>query len=314
MNPHPTPLPHSAGEGGNEPPPIRVGRLATLAFLVLACTVLSAGNCSQDRVKSMEANNAGVEQFKRKLYPDAIRELQRAIAIDGTNEEAFHNLALVYMETENWRAAAQNLSRAISLSPSKARYHYELGTVQQELTEFAEAEQSFKKAIELEPSLFKAHHRLGQVLEEQDKAQEALQAYTTAVEKNPRYLPAYSRLGTLYADLSFLDQAVQVFQSALQVAPEGTEERADIHQRLGTVYQEQHKYDEAIAEFRHALDIVPSMTDALFSLGWTYGLQNNKENAKLYLKKFVDTAGSRARADYIKAATDRLLEMEETVQ
>lgn len=284
-------------------------------LLVLGATlVLGAGNCSQDRVKSMEANNAGVEQFKRKLYPQAIRELQRAIAIDSTNEAAFHNLALVYMETENWRLAAQNLSRAIALSANKARYHYELGTVQQELEEYDEAKQSFQKAIELEPQLFKGYYRLGQVLEELDEAQASLTAYTNAVEKNPRFLPAYSRLGSLYADLGFLDQAVQVFQSALQVAQEGTEERADIHQRLGTVFQEQHKYDEAIGEFRHALDIVPSMTDALFSLGWTYALQNNKENAKLYLKKFVDTAGSRARADYIKAANDRLLEMEETVQ
>lgn len=292
----------------------RVGRWATLLGCALACTVLSASNCSQDRVKSMEANNAGVDQYKRKLFPQAIRDLQRAVAIDATNEEAFHNLALVYMETENWRAAAQNLSRAIGLSPSKARYHYELGTAQQKLSEFQEAKQSFTKAIELDASLFKAHHRLGEVCEELDDAQSALQSYTNAVERNPRYLLAYSRLGTLYAELGFLDQAVQVFQSALQVALEGTEERADIHQRLGTVYQEQHKFEEAIQQFRAALDIIPSMSDALFSLGWTYADQNNKENAKLYLKKFVDTAGARAPADYVKAANDRLLGMEETVQ
>ena len=56
-------------------------RPVPLLVVLLASAVLTAGNCSQDRVKSMEANNAGVEQFKRKLYPQAIRELQRSIAI-----------------------------------------------------------------------------------------------------------------------------------------------------------------------------------------------------------------------------------------
>ena len=139
----------------------------------------------------------------------------------------------------------------------------------------------------------------------------ALKHYTQAIEKGPRFLEAYSALGRLYADLGYLEQSVQVLTEALKVALKGTEEEAQVHHLLGTVYQQQKKYDDAVREFRAALDVVPGMRDALFSLGWTYDLQGNKEEAKRYLQKFVDVAGAEAPAHYVKAARDKLSEMAE---
>src|SRR5262245_46400421 len=111
-------------------------RTEVVFLALMSSAVLMAGTCSRDRVESMEANNAGVEMFRRKMYPQAVRELQRAVAIDGTNEEAHHNLALVHMETENWSAAQQSLSKVIGIDTNVAIYHYQLGTVLQELGQF----------------------------------------------------------------------------------------------------------------------------------------------------------------------------------
>jgi tetratricopeptide (TPR) repeat protein len=96
---------------------------------------------------------------------------------------------------------------------------------------------------------------------------------------------------------------------ALKVAMPGTEEEANVHHLLGTVYQQQRKFDDAIAEFQAALAIVPGMSDALFSLGWTYALQGNDEEAKRYLDKYVMMAGTDAPEHYVKAARDRLAEL-----
>jgi tetratricopeptide (TPR) repeat protein len=71
----------------------------------------------------------------------------------------------------------------------------------------------------------------------------------------------------------------------------------------------QRKFDEAISEFQAALAIVPGMQDALFSLGWTYALQGNDEEAKRYLDKYVMMAGTDAPDHYVKAARDRLAEL-----
>ena len=86
---------------------------------------------------------------------------------------------------------------------------------------------------------------------------------------------------------------MQVLTEALKVALKGTEEEAQVHHLLGTVFQQQRKYDDAVREFKAALAVVPGMRDALFSLGWTYDLQGNKEEAKRYLAEVRGRRGRR---------------------
>ena len=64
-----------------------------------------------------------------------------------------------------------------------------------------------------------------------------------------------------------------------------------------------------MTEFHAALDIEPGMQEAMFSLGWTYALQNNRDEARRYLKRYVDAAQGTAPAHYLKAAQDRLTQL-----
>jgi tetratricopeptide (TPR) repeat protein len=241
------------------------------------------GNCSRARVESMNEMNAGVELAQMKRFSEAAQSLEKAAAIDPTNHQAYFNLAIVQIELRSFSAAREALERAIVAKPDMAGYH--------------------------DPSLFKAHFKLGRCSEELEDPQNALYQYTDAIKTGPRFLPSYSALGRLYADLKYPDHAAQVLREGLKVAMPGTEEEANVHHLLGTVYQQQRKFDEAISEFQAALAIVPGMPDALFSLGWTYALQGNDEEAKRYLDKYVMMAGTDAPDHYVKAARDRLAEL-----
>ena len=286
-------------------------RHQALALAALSALVGLGGNCSRARVESMNQMNEGVVQAQQKRYIEAVKALERSTAIDASNDQAFYNLALVHIEMGKFDRAKADLERAIAENGEAAGYHYKLGSVLMELEEWEAAKTSLAKATELDESLFKAYYKLGQVHERLDDQQSALQMYTEAVQRGPRFLEAYSALGRLYADVGFLDQAVQVLQGALQVAQAGTEEEANVHHLLGTVYQQQRRYDDAVNEFRAALEVIPGMRDALFSLGWTYALTDNREEARRYLRKFVDVAGEDAPAHYVKAAQDRLSELGE---
>ncbi len=281
--------------------------------LVAALTLLSsmAGNCSRARVESMNKMNEGVIAAQQKRFMDAVKLLESAAAIDPQNDQVFWNMAIVHMEMRKYERARDDLQKGIAVNPGSAGYQEKLGTVLIELKDWPAAKSAFVRAIELDPSLFKAHFKLAQVDEELDDPQSALRHYTDAVQKGPRFLEAYSALGRLYADLMYLEQASQVLNEALKVALDGTEEEAQAHHLLGTVYQQQKKFDDAVREFRAALDVVPGMREALFSLGWTYHLQGNKEEAKRFLTKFVELAGADAPAHYVKAARDKLSEMTE---
>jgi tetratricopeptide (TPR) repeat protein len=219
-------------------------------------------------------------------------------------------MAIVHMEMRKYDRARDDLQKAIAVNPNVASYHEKLGTVLMELGDWQAAKAPLEKTIQMEAALFKAYYKLAQVDEELDDQQSALKHYTESIEKGPSFLPAYNALGGLYADLGYLDHAVQVAQSALKVAQPGSDEASKIHNLLGTVYQQQKKYDEAITQFRAALEITPGMRDAVFSLGWTYATQGNKEEGKRYLKKFLSIAGD-APAHYQTAARDKLSELSE---
>jgi tetratricopeptide (TPR) repeat protein len=270
-----------------------------------------AADCSRARVESINKMNEGVTAAVQKRYVVATKLLESASVIDPQNDQVFWNMALVHMELRKYDRAREDLQKAIALNADSGGYQEKLGTVLIELKDWNAAKQAFEKSIALEPQLFKAYYKLAQVNEQLDDQQSALKNYTAAVEKGPRFLEAYNALGRLYADLGYLDQSVQVLQEALKVALPGTEEEAQAHHLVGTVYQQQKKYDDAVREFKAALAVVPGMRDALFSLGWTYQLQNNKEEAKRYLQKFVDVAGAEAPAHYVKAARDKIAEMAE---
>lgn len=284
-------------------------KFSQLLLCVTMFTLLTGGNCSRARVESMNHMNEGVSYAQVQRHSDAVESLERATAVDPTNEQAFYNLALVHIEMRNMERAKEDLQRAISLTPDVAGFQEKLGTVMMQLEDWAGAQEAFERSIELDPEIFKAYFKLAQVHEKLENSQGALEQYTEAITHGPRFLEAYSALGRLYADLGYLDQAAQVLQSGLQVAMEGTEEEANLHHLLGTVYQQQQNYPQAIEEFRSALTIVPGMRDALFSIGWTYSLTDNREEARRFLKKFVDIAGADAPAHYLKAARDRLGEL-----
>jgi tetratricopeptide (TPR) repeat protein len=282
-------------------------------LLVALLTLLTGvgGNCSRARVESMNKLNEGVVAAQQKRFVDAVKLLEQAGVIDPQNDQVFWNMAIVHMEMRKYDRARDDLQKGIAVNPNAASYHEKLGTVLMELHDWQAAKPALEKAIQFEPDLFKAYYKLAQVDEQLDDQQNALKHYSQAIEKGPRFLEAYSALGRLYADLGYLEQSVQILNEALKVALKGTEEEAQVHHLLGTVLQQQKKYDQAIAEFKAALDVVPGMRDALFSLGWTYELKGNKEEAKRFLQKFVDVAGAEAPAHYVKAARDKLSEMAE---
>jgi tetratricopeptide (TPR) repeat protein len=277
------------------------------AFVLLG---LAGGGCSRARVESLNRMNEGVVLAAQGQYLAAREKLQSAVAIDPTNDQAYWNMAIVDMEMQRFDAARDDLRRAIDINPHVAGYHHQLGTVLMELEQWDEARQALERAVELDPRLFKAYYKLGQIAERQDDPQTALQRYDRAVRTGPRFIEGYRALGRLYADLGYLGEAAQVLQAGLQVVIPGTGDEAALHHLLGTVHHQQRNWDGAIEQFRAALRIEPGMRDALFSLGWTYALQNNREEARRYLRRFIDLAGADAPEHYLKAARDRLAQLE----
>src|SRR5437762_3304875 len=96
---------------GLRPSPSRGPRwfqsLACGAFLMVW---LSGGQCSRERVESLNEMNEGVVLAAQKNYLEAVEKLQHAAAIDPTNDQAYWNLAIVHMEMQRFDAARDDLN------------------------------------------------------------------------------------------------------------------------------------------------------------------------------------------------------------
>ena len=68
--------------------------------------------CSQERIKAMELNNRGTEEFKNNLYDSAEKDFKQAIQTDTTFELAHYNLGKVYQKQRKWDKAVEALEAA----------------------------------------------------------------------------------------------------------------------------------------------------------------------------------------------------------
>jgi protein O-GlcNAc transferase len=286
-----------------------MGKKLTLVICALAM-LTTANSCNRDKVYSVQKQNSCVEFHQKKMFPQAIRECNQAVSLDPENVEAQHGLAMIYVETKEYAQAVRHFQKAIALAPDVAIYHYQLGETYQWLEQWTQAEAELKRAIELDDTLYKAHYRLGRVDEELDRPEEALQKYTDALNRNGKFMDAYRELGALYIEYNFLAQAEQVFREAVKALEGRGDELGEMHYWLGRVLQEKKDYNGAIAEFRLALEQKPDLPDAMFGLGWCYSF-TNKENAKIWLEKFLSAANQKTRPDFISAAHARLAELME---
>src|SRR5687768_16402376 len=96
-------------------------------LLVVGVLVVAAG-CFQERNKSIELMNHGVEMARQKLYDSAIRDLKQAISVDPTNAAAHYNLGIVYKDMKKWNEAAGAFGDAKKYDPANPALNYELGS------------------------------------------------------------------------------------------------------------------------------------------------------------------------------------------
>lgn len=285
-------------------------RLLTGFFL--ASGVFSSG-CFEQRNKSIELMNQGVEAGRQKLFDSAVRNLKAATETDPSNHLAFYNLGAVYKDSKKWEDAASAFGQASKLQDSNATYHYEAGTALQEAKKLEQAKVEYEAALKIDSKLYKTHYRLATVLQSQgeealaaDKLRAADAEFRKTIEINPRFVEPYIKLGYLYLDHDYDKEAVQVFQAgALSNDNDG-----EVHQGLGSALQKVKQYDEAVKEFKKALERRGELITAVYDLGMTYKAMDDKKNAKEWLGRYIQVAGSKGTPEMMKAATDAMYQLD----
>lgn len=207
-------------------------RLLAAAFATLLVSGCAHGPDSRERKSAEIHYDLGVEALRNGRAPEAMKEFDAALELDGGFAEAWLGKGLV-------------LERAFNRD--------------------ADAEHAYRKAIALNPAYAEAWTDLGQLLARTGRTQEALQAFDSALSEMSNREPWVARFNkglTLYW-ASRRDEGLAEMRACLRGQPAYCEG----HRLLGGLLLSDGKVKEAIEEFRSYVRYCDRIPDAHFQLG-----------------------------------------------
>ena len=218
------------------------------------------------RVLELEPRHA-LARYNRALVlkrndqlPEAIAELERAVAIEP-RPEMHYTLGVMFWHLGETDRAAAALRTAIESRPDYAEAHHTLGSVLEARRDWRGAAAMLRRAIALKPDLWGAHYTLGQVLQQSGDVA-AARKHMEQAERLRRQAQieqeagVWTSVGTMRLDAGQVVEAVDCFRRATTIF----EAYAPAHYQLGRALSRLGEHDAARSAFERARQLNPILT------------------------------------------------------
>jgi tetratricopeptide (TPR) repeat protein len=194
---------------------------------------------------------------------EAVRELERAVALAPTSVNAQFNLAIAYggIPGGGSEKEVEQLRKVIQLDPMFARAHLALGKALLRDGKVADAVAGLQEAARLEPTSGEAHYQLGLALARSGRKEEA----AAELQKGRELVAADDRIqnatldiaeGRLSLENGEFDQAAVKFRRAIQLLPESSSSEA--HRYLAQALEKRGDAAGAVSSYRKAVELNPA--------------------------------------------------------
>lgn len=223
-------------------------------------------------VKRKELGQAPVEEFE-----SARAWLERAIARDSTQSEAYLFLGEYYIYQERWSVAEDLLARSFQLNSHSPRLYLALSRLHEfrfQKLGFQSEEELFKRSIFINPRYEDGYLALADYYLFDNRRQAAIEVLEHYLAIDPNSVPALMALGKIYLLRNEILKIIEVFNRVLELQPKN----ADAFYNLGILYYNTEDFDTAEQLFLRAIEL------------------NNHSNANLYLAYLYEAKG-----DFVKA-------------
>jgi tetratricopeptide (TPR) repeat protein len=185
-------------------------------------------------------------------YADAIKWLEKAVALDRDNKDAWYYLGRAYYTKSRFLEARKAFLTVLDLDPRDDKAENNLGLIFESSGQPDAAIEAYRKAIAWQEA---SPHRseqpyvnLGNLLMEQDRTAEAVEPLEKAVALAPDNAFCHLTLGVYYRKVGQVKLAERELEHAAQLDPEN----AMAHYQLGRLYKDMHDIDRTQAEHDRA--------------------------------------------------------------
>jgi len=192
--------------------------------------------------------SAGMTLFRIGRYEDARQELEKAIALQPTSEEAARMLGRVLIRQGKIDEGVAQFNKAIAIRPNSYPLYSDLGFALFGAGRFKDALDAFEKSIAIAPNSAVALAQAGAASQSMGDNARALGYYERANAIQPR-AETFSSMGTVYYTEGDFAKAARAYETALSIRPLG----AVTHRNLGDAYAKLGRRDDALKAYREAV-------------------------------------------------------------
>ncbi len=231
-------------------------------------------------------------------YLNAVRDYQRAVELEPTNEQYYFDLGMEYLVHFTFDPAQEVFRVGTQRFPSSGRQFVGLGYAHYGMRQYLEAAEAFLMALELDPSspsAFAAWNSLPSFLAPAEAARVLPRVKRLAglypQSAQPQY--CYGVLLLRYGQTNAEPENLRLAQPLLERAIELKPDFADAHLELGNLHVAQGENEKAVAEFSEVVRINPRSEMAHYRLGQTYRNLNQLERAEKELAQYTELTRNR---------------------
>lgn len=182
-------------------------------------------------------------------YADAIKWLEKSVALDSKNKDAWYYLGRAYYTRSQLKEAHGAFQKVLDLSPSDAKAENNLGLIFETEGDTGSALEAYRKAIAWQEKTSQINEQpyvnLGNLLAEQGHTEEARVPLEKAVALRPNNAYCRLTLGVFYRKAGQRIKARRELERAIELDPEN----AVAHYQLGRLYKDLNDTTRAKAEF-----------------------------------------------------------------
>lgn len=204
-----------------------------------------------------------MEYLKNRMYDDAVKNCEQAVAESTGYIDAYVALGLAYRGKGEYGEMERVYKALVEFDPLKG--HYALGHLYTEEGQFDKALDNYNAALKVDSTYADAWYGIGYVYEIRPDFDFAIaiENYKHALQFDPENKSIRFSLAKLYVEVGEYENAIEI----LTALSEKHSEDIDVRESLGRAYLAVKRHQKAKAEFEYIAEKSPTDISNLISLG-----------------------------------------------
>jgi len=235
---------------------------------------------------------AALTLFRGGRYPEARQEVERALTLQPTYEDAIRLHGTILMRQGDIDGGLVEFKRVMALRPNAVALYSEMGNALYAASRYREALEALERAIELSPGSAINMVRAGATAQAMGERQRALEFYERANAIQPR-AETFSNMGTIYYGLGDFERAARSYEGALLIRPLSAithRNLGDAYSRLGRRADARRSYQQAVIRAEAEVSVSPANARAIARLAVFQAKAGDDAAALRNLKRALELA------------------------